>query len=675
MKILKIGLMCIIALTILSCTPSIPQVSKKLKNAIVETKSDKLIVNTGRVSRTYQLTSLGLKTISYKDLTNNQEWIANTINQCDWQIGAEPKAIFKSINVNISDDEKFTDEHLSTEIIFEYPTEKISLRYVIWVYPNSTGIRTQIQLMALEGFDSSKDKFAKDITERLNLKSLPNNGKAFGYMQGIKTNMPIQILTEKNIEANSTIDWANGLVFTNSNDGIILIKESNKHTRLGAEQDVATGGFTIDKNSVSVTGAGMYPKNLRTDKYLSSWANWSILYTGTEAEGNLALKMFDRRRYPVHEDRDIFMMANTWGTEDMRPECLYAAREDNVLKELESVAELGIDILQIDDGWQDKNWMPAITSKQHPHKDVLGNYEIYPQGWKNVTAKAKKLNVKLGLWAAWTIPLDKLILNYDNGKFSNFKLDFAQLNTIEKRDELMGKARELIKHSDYKTCVNWDVTEDPARAGYFYGREYGNVYLENRKITTQRPVVQYVPHKVLQDAWLLSKYININKFQVTIQNIDMTKDTAATDAKKHNHAYITGIALMSSPIFFQETHFYSDKAKEEIKPLLSVYKKHRLDMYKGYVFPIGDMPDNTNWTGFQNYNLNSESGYLTIFRELKNKETTKTLHLKFIGNNKIKLTDLLTDKEEILQVKNGDLSFSIAKSPEFKFYKYEIIKK
>jgi len=674
MKILKIVLASILIPTLISCTQNFPQISKALKNATIVTESDKLIVNTGKISRTYQLTPSGLKTISYKDLTNNKEWIADAINQCDWQIEGESEAILKSIDVNVSDDEKFTDKHLCTEIIFEYPTEKISLKYVIWAYPNSNGIRTQIKLKALEGFDSSKEKFSKGITESLDLKSLPNNKSAFGYTQGIKTTMSTKILTWKNIKTNAMFDWANGLVLANANEGIILIKESNKHTKLGAKQDVSTGAFILDNSSVKVTGIGMYPKNLSTDKYLSSWANWSILYSGTEAEGNLELKRFDRRRYPVHADRDIFIMANTWGTEDMRPECLYAARESNVLKELESVADLGIDILQIDDGWQDKNWMPAKTSKEHELKDVWGDYEIYPNGWENVTAKAKELNVKLGLWAAWTIPMDKLISNYDNGKFSSFKLDFAALNTIEKRDELMDKARKLIKHSDYKTCVNWDVTEVPARSGYFYGREYGNIYLENRKVTTARPNVQYVPHKVLQDAWLLSKYVNINKFQVTIQNIDMTKDTTSTDAKKYNHAYVTGIALMSSPIFFQETHYYSDQARQEIKPLLSVYKKNREDMYSGYVFPIGDMPDNTNWTGFQNHNPDSESGYLTIFRELENNEVNKTLQLKFIGNSNIKLTNLLTEEEDILQLKNGNLNCSMRKPAAFSFYKYEIIK-
>ncbi|MBT6006028.1 MAG: hypothetical protein HOG79_09940, partial [Prolixibacteraceae bacterium] len=362
-----------------------------------------------------------------------------------------------------------------------------------------------------------------------------------------------------------------------------------------------------------------------------------------------------------------------WGTEDKRPPCLYAAREENVLKELESVAELGIDMLQIDDGWQTKEWLPAKNSAEHQKKDVIGNYEIYPEGWEKVKKKADKLGVKLGLWAAWTIPSDKLKTNYDAGEFSAFKLDFANLNTLEKRDELMGKARDLIKHSNYLTCVNWDVTEIPPRAGYFYGREYGNVYLENRKVITARPNVQYVPFKVLKDAWLLSKYVNLNKFQVTVQNIDMTKDTMKTDAKKYNHPYVVGLSLMASPIFFQETQYYSQKAKEQIKPILSVYKKHREEMYAGYVFPIGDEPNNKNWTGFQNYNPKTNSGYLTIFRELNNKQSSKNIALRFLKGDKIKVVNLLSKETEIVKLDGNKITLNIDQPAGFQFLKYEVL--
>jgi hypothetical protein len=659
-----------------SCSNNkLPELNLRFENSKVSTKADKLIVSTGKVERTYQLTSRGLLTTCLKNIVQKKE-VLNTDNSLgsDWEIGNKTSGNLISLTAKIDDDEKFTDTHILVEAEFEYPTNHLRVKYIVWVYPGADGLRTQLQLKALPGFDSTKEIFETDITESLTLKEEAKKISAFGYMQGVKTNMDVDILTEKQFDNQvQTIDWANGLIFAGENDGIILIKESNKSTSLKIEEDVATGNFLLNENKISITGAGMFPKNLKEDKYLSCWANWVILYSGMEDEAKLTLKKFDRKRFPVHPERDIFMMANTWGTEDMRPECLYAAREENVLRELESVADLGIDILQIDDGWQTKEWLPAKNSAEHQRKDVLGDYNIYPDGWRNVKARAENLGVKLGLWAAWTIPMDKLIWNYDQGKFSAFKLDFANLNTIEKRDELMGKARELIKNSNYQTCVNWDVTETPPRVGYFYGREYGNVYLENRKVTTARPNIQYIPYKVLKDAWLLSKYVNLNKFQVTVQNIDMTKDTTKTDAHKYNHPYVVGISLMASPIFFQETHFYSAEAKAQIKPILEIYKKHREEMYAGYVFPIGDEPNNESWTGFQNYNPETNSGYLTIFRELKNNENSKSIELRFINGKKLKLTNLITNKVESVQPEKNKVIFQIDQPAGFQFFKYEFL--
>jgi len=645
-------------------------------SAKVFTKDDKLIISTGRVERIYQLTSFGLVTTGFKNILTETEWInSNEKSLCDWAIDSDFKGKLISLNAQVSDDEKFTDMHLCVEAEFEYPQKHLMIKYIVWAYPDADGLRTQLQLKALPGFDSNKETFSSDITETLSLRKKTPNITAFGYMQGIKTNMNLNILTEKNLTLDDkVVDWANGLSISDSNEGIILIKESNKSTSLKKEGDVATGKFLLNDNKVIITGAGMYPKNLQTDQYLSCWANWVILYSGNADEANMALKKFDRKRFPVHPDRDIFMMANTWGTGDLGTESRYAAREENVLKELESVADLGIDILQIDDGWQSKVWHPAKHSSEFKFQDVIGDYDIYPSGWDKVKQRAEELKVKLGLWAASSIPLEQLKWNFDNGKFRAFKLDFANLNSIEKRDGLMEKARELIKYSDYKTCVNWDVTEILPRAGYFYGREYGNIYLENRKVTTSRAAVQYIPYKVLKDAWLLSKYVNLNKFQVSVLNIDMTKDTTITDAKIYNHPYAVGIALMSSPIFFQETQYYSQKAREQIKPILSVYKKHREAMYSGYVFPIGNEPDNKSWTGFQNYNPETNSGYLTIFRELHNNDTSKDIALKFIEDKEIKLTNLLTDEMRVIKLGGSNINFSISHPASFQFFKYEIIK-
>lgn len=659
-----------------SCTGDrLPNLDLAYENAKVFTEGDQLIISTGQLKRVYQLTGHGLATTGLWHISSSNAWVDTSPGFCDWQIGESTPGNLLSLQARVSDDEKFTNKHILVEAEFEYPAKQVIIKYTAWVYPGAYGLRTQLQLKAMPGYSTRGERFATGITETLRLSKMPGEVTAFGLMQGIKTNMEERLLRESRSGfADQKIDWASGLILSTDDAGIILVKESNKSTSLRHEGDVATGDFEIKDGVVTLSGAGMFPSDLQEDKYTSAWANWIVLYAGDTGHANLALKQFDRLRYPVHPSRDMFMMANTWGSEDMPTECIFAAREENVLKEIESVADLGIDILQIDEGWQNNEWLPASHSREFQRiKFIKSDYPVYPEGWVNVRRKADLLGVKLGLWAAWTIPGDKLRSNYDSGNFASFKLDFANLNSAEKRDNLMNKARDLIKYSNYNTIVNWDVTEIAPRAGYFYGREYGNIYLENRKINTARENVMYVPYKVLRDAWLLSKYVNLNKFQVTVQNIDMAGDRTKTDAHLHNHPYVVAIALMSSPIFFQETHYYTKEAREQIKPLLATYKKHREEMYRGYVFPIGDEPNNSSWTGFQNHHVENNTGYLLIFRELNNNEASKEIALKYIKDAGLKLTNLMTNETRRVKM-NGDLvKFDIDQPAGYRFYRYEIL--
>ncbi|TRX59161.1 hypothetical protein FNH22_11600 [Fulvivirga sp. M361] len=472
-------------------------------NASAFTKGDQLVLSTGLVERVYKITDYGLTTIQLSNGLSSGEWVNSDRGLCDWAIGENVRGNLLSLRARVSDDERFTNEHILVEAEFEYPEKFMIIKYIAWVYPDALGLRTQLQIKAMPGYSARSERFSADVTETLELSEMPDEMIAFGLMQGIKTNMTESLLTERSLELkDQKINWASGMVLSGDDDGIVLIKESNKSTSLKSEGDVATGDFEIKKQKISTSGAGMFPSDLKEDEYTSMWANWIVLYAGDRDDANLALKQFDRLRYPVHPDRDVFIMANTWGSEDMPTECIAAAREENVLKEIESVADLGIDILQIDEGWQNNEWLPAKHSREFQRlKFIQRDYPVYPQGWRKVRKKADSLDVELGLWAAWTIPEDKLKVNYDSGNFASFKLDFAHLNSAGKRDDLMKKARNLIKYSGYNTIVNWDVTEIAPRAGYFYGREYGNIYLENRKINTARENVMYVPYKVMRGSF------------------------------------------------------------------------------------------------------------------------------------------------------------------------------
>jgi hypothetical protein len=644
------------------------------QSAYARLAGNRLIVGTGNVERRWRITSEGLVTIGLTDMVSQHEWVVtNEVEGCDWHFDGLGKASLVSLTAKEDDDDQFAASHLEVRAVFGYG--KRSVTYVVWAYPGADGLRTQVELPNTGAPDTGQ-AFDYQQTDGLDFSSPFQSVTAFGYRQGVKITTQQPILREETLPwKNSSLDWANGLVLESGDGGVILVKESNKHTAMPPKLLRMTGDFVIISNQVAMTGAGFSPSMLSA-KPIACWANWIILHRGGMMDAQLALKKFDRVRYPVNPVRDVFMMANTWGSEDAPDECRHAAREANVLRELKSCADLGIDALQIDDGWQNTNWLPAAQASEEQHPGQLvkkyGNYPVYPDGFKNVRQSAASLGIKLGLWSAWTIPLQRLEQNYDAADFKYFKLDFAYLADKPAADALLAKARALMAYTGHSARVNWDVTEVVPRMGYFFGREVGNVYLANRKTRTQRPDVQYYPSEMLRDAWLLAKYANLNQFQVTVPNLDIVFKDALPKLTDYRQPYAVGIALMASPIFFQETWRYSPPARALVKSVLVPYKLHREEMNRGYVFPIGEVPNDAHWTGFQDYLPGANAGYLTIFRERNNRQPSYNFKLAFISGKTLRLTDLISGKTFDAPVnERGELTLSMEHPADFRFYRYE----
>ena len=633
-----------------------------MKSATALISDDSLVVDTSRMRRKWKWTSRGFVTVSLQDKVSGVEWCGRKpAYSCDWSLwGIVGEAELLSVDAKVSDDEGFTSEHIEVRALVEYPREKLQVEYLIWAYPSSPGIRTQIRVKSLEGF--SPEKFNGESRVEYIPVSFENTvRREIGYYNDTQhRNEPeTEILREEvktsplsGIEEHS---WGSILCIEKEGYGLAIIKESHKCVN---QPGVNCGVFRCDSSKgVESTGSGLSPEEIVSSRFRGCWASWCLVYSGGDDGRELALKVFDRLRYPIKPNRDIYIIANTWGSGGGRE----AAREENVLKEIESQADLGIDVQQIDDGWQDENW--------RPRKD------FYPEGWTRVAAKAKEKGVKLGLWFNTGVMspkelLENLKYHYNTGGFLYFKLDGLHFETYSEVDEVMKAVREFIKYTGHKAQVNWDVTENSPRVGYFFAKEYGCIYLENRKPESYNV---YIPYLVLRDLWQLSKYINLNKVQCTVQNIDRV-DPKASDAHLYSHQYCVAITLMGTPIFFQETHLYSQAAREQIKSILKVYKKHRKNIFKGYVFPIGSKPDNKSWTGFQCHIFEEKAGYLLIFRELHNHEDTKAIQLKFISNTPLKLKDLLHETETVVKVAgDGKVVFKIEKPADFRFYQYKVL--
>lgn len=653
--------------------------SIELDKAKVTVSGSVITATTGTATRIWKLTDMGLSTESFT-AQDMSELLESSCIDSDWQfpwMEDETEAQLISVKNEVDNDEGFLNNFIRTTVEFEYPISQVGLIYDIWTLPGAPGFRTEISIKKLnKGVEL--DEFALGTVEALSLKDSFVSMEAIGYFNDTqhRNTLETPILKREKFELNGkgSVDWTNAAIISNGKSGVILVKESHKCAN---QQGVNTGGINFRDRDLAVTGAGLDTLHLSTE-YQSCWATWSIAYQGGEESAKLALKQFDRSRYPIDSERDIYIMSNTWGSGSSGSNSKYASREENIIRELEVSKELGLDLLQIDDGWQGTQYSEWETVPTAIYRagdiDVMlpdsTEYKVYPEGWQNVRSRSEELGVKLGLWAASHIPYEDLIKNYELGNFCSYKLDFARLTNYKILHDFESKVREFIIKTGHKVRVNWDVTENPPRIGYYFGREYGNIYLENRKPMTPINVV-YHPWLVLRDAWHVAKYTNINKFQITYQNVTLV-NREVSDAYRHSHDYALAITLMGSPIFFQELHLLSSEAKAAIKPLISNYKMVREEMYEGYVFAIGEEPTNASITGFQNYNPETESGYITLFREINCAEENFSIPLNFIKGESVKFKNLMSGEEwkiDNFEMLEGDFS----KAGDYRFISYEVI--
>ncbi len=663
---------------------------EQYKSAKASYENETLVVSTGRMTRTWQVTDAGLKTVCVRDETSGTQWqMMQTAPACDWEVPGVDESghcncRIESVQMREDDDEGFTSPHLAVDMGLYYPGTAMRLRYAIWAWPDAPGIRTQHWIRpGVTG--RTRYLQSTGMAESLAVNMEDAKLQAAGYYNHTQgRNKPGDDLlkewkSEAAINDVLTVDWASLASVIGDQAALTIVKESHKCVN---QTGCDTGEFRFDPcRGLVSTGWGVAGACLNPLEYHPAWAHWCVLSEPEDFAIQNAVKTIDRLRFATDIERDMYIISNTWGSrgapkglssENYGRGSRDAAKEDNVLREIEAAADLGVDIVQIDDGWQEAEddcggWIPSHDNGWHPHPTM------YPEGWKTVREAAKAKDVKLGLWgAAQWISLDEMLENYREGGFVQWKLDFADLPEYALVRELVKKMRHFTLETNHQVRMNLDVTENPPRFGYYFGREFGCCYLENRKPSYPEKVV-YVPHLVLRDLWQLSHYCNLQRFQGTIQNVRMCNPDRS-DAHEHSQEYAVAIALASTPLFFMELQTFEQPEREAIKPLLAAYRKHRRYIYDCTVHPIGRQPDNSQWTGFQLINHESAWGYLLLFREIKNQQSKALIAFHQITGSLLRITDCLSgDSNDIVLADGKQIEWEIDKTPGFSFLRYEIL--
>ena len=660
-----------------------PDLHASLGAAAVAVQADQLIVSTGAVRRTWAWTGHGLVTNSLRDAVTGREWAKPATVACDWSLpGAlddRTPAELVSVTVREDDDAGFSSKHLEVVSTMRYETAHLELQHVIWVFPSAPGLRTQLRAKALPGWQPAGKPEAEGRrtdcggvfavpsarADQLPLDFAARNERLYwGYYKnpGQRHDQSLDMLREQTVKGfpifrPEDIDWASAIAVKYGDAGVIAVKESPKCAN---DQSHYTGSFYAGPTGLAITGWGLKPTELVPDRFRDCWATWSLVYRDGDDGLQRAVKQFDAARYPVIPQRDLFILANTWGPAN--PGGAQFTSEEFILKELPALADLGVDVLQIDDGWQRSGGGPGARS-------FLPKYK---HGWKDIKAAADKVGLRLGLWVAIrNAKLEDLRQNLDELGFVTWKADYDHLGNRADFEARVAAIRAVMQHAPRRTQFTLCPEYDDPRYGWYFAKEYGSIYFQN--IQEGQPAhLTMVPYQVLRQHWLMCKYFPANKLQVMLQNPQRTR-ADLSDARQHGHGYCFAMGLPFVPCFFQSAQFLDPAGRDELRKLIAVYKGAREDLFTSTTYPLGDLPDNASWSGFQLVSTQRDGGHVLLFRELHNAEPARRLVLKFLAGRTIELTDLERGGRRTVKVgDDGGVEFSLAQPASYLLARYTV---
>lgn len=372
-------------------------------------------------------------------------------------------------------------------------------------------------------------------------------------------------------------------------------------------------------------------------------------YRGGRAGRTRALHAFQRCLREYRPGRDGLFLSNTWGdrSRDAR------INEAFLLKEVEAGAALGVDVVQIDDGWQKGRSANSVAARG---KGVWNGYWAadpafwdpdharFPNGLERVVKSALDKGMNFGLWfgpdssndaANWQKDADHLLKFHHGLGVNYFKIDSMKTHNAESLRRQRAMFDRMLEGSEGAMTFDLDVTAE-IRPGYFGLPDIGPLFVENRYTDFHR----YWPHQTLRNLWMLSQVVDPLRLRIevlnTARNADKFKDDPLAPALyKPDTLFAT--AMMASPLGWFEVSNLPPDFAAQMRQLVATWKKERARMHGGAILPVGAAPDGVAWTGFVSAAADSKGGYALLFREL-NASADYTLNLAGLVNGASRAT-------------------------------------
>ena len=410
-----------------------------------------------------------------------------------------------------------------------------------------------------------------------------------------------------------------------------------------------------------------------------------LAYAGGEAGMRRALVAFQRALRPYRPGRDGLFLSNTWGggNRDSR------ICEEFLLKEIDAGAKMGVDVIQIDDGWQsgrtqnsDKQVKGGRVKKWNGYWDDPDFWkedrERFPQGLKFLIDRAAEKGLRFGLWFGpdssndamnWEKDANLLLGYHHRLGIDFFKLDSLKLNSqlaLERNRRMFDK---MLAESDGAMVFDQDCTAE-IRPGFFGLVDIGASFVENRYISRS----SYWPHHTLKNLWDLSHVIDPVRLRFEFNNPDRHHDNFKASPLGHGSYSpdtLFATVMASSPLAWMELSDVTDASLTNIAALVKVWKGEREKWHGGVIHPVGGRPDGVSWTGFVS-ECTDGTGYALIFREY-NAKSDFTFDLESIfGTVGIEVVRVLAGRGTAADSNGTSLKVSIPRRLDYLWVKFKI---
>lgn len=409
---------------------------------------------------------------------------------------------------------------------------------------------------------------------------------------------------------------------------------------------------------------------------------WTALdYRGDCVERMRVMQDWQRNQRPKTAGHALpRFLSNTWGdrSRDSR------IQENFIKAEIAAAHRLGVEVVQLDDGWQKGTSSNSAKAAQlggvwegfwktdpnfwDPHP------ERFPHGLKPVLDEASSWGIKIGLWfvpdswndfSNWRRDADRVLELFHSLGVEHFKIDGINAKTELALRNLHSFFGAVLEGSQGAIILDIDITAG-TRPGYFGAMEGGLLYVENRYTDWHN----YWPHHTLRNLWKLSRWIDPRRLRMEFlnnaRNAERYNDDPLSPAQYAPDTLFATV-MFSNPLGWFEVSNLPGPYIESASRLIRTWKEHREALFSGTILPIGNEPDGFAYTGFMSVSEACDYGYVLLFREL-HPENCTTISIPAIGPGDYTFEILAS--EGSIEVHDKTLTASIPKPLGFLFARF-----